>query len=298
MAASSLCTICEEQPESIEHALFLCPWAAKSWFVHPMTFKVNHQAFTSLPRWLDSLTKAQNNVFIASSKPASMVAYQLWFIWKSRCQYVFEKKNPDPFQVAMKAYSAALEFRAIPKNLQPPKHHLKDLEDPQFHSWNPPKQGTLKVNTDASWDPTTLTCGLAAIIRNSNGEVVGGATSTEVASSALNAEALAIGLGLSLASSSSLTSFSLESDSLSLISTLLNPLSLIDWTAVTLLTKIRSKASHFSRVNWLWTSRKANEAANWAASLAKNRVCPLDWFSNPPSSLSRILLYDAASPPP
>ncbi|KAL6214019.1 hypothetical protein ACLB2K_013457 [Fragaria x ananassa] len=116
--------------------------------------------------------------------------------------------------------------------------------------------------------------------------------------SVMAAEALAIKLGLSLASSLSLSSFQLESDSLVLISTLSNSLSIVDWTAARSIAWIRENLKLFQQVNWRWASRKANEAADWVASLALRRVCPIDWFSNPPTSLMRILLFDAVSPPP
>ncbi|KAL6214793.1 hypothetical protein ACLB2K_014225 [Fragaria x ananassa] len=116
--------------------------------------------------------------------------------------------------------------------------------------------------------------------------------------SVMAAEALAIKFGLSLASSLSLSSFQLESDSLVLISTLSNPLSTVDWTAARSIAWIRENLNLFQQVNWCWASRKANEVADWVASLALHRVCLMDWFFNPPTSIMRILLFDVVSPPP
>ncbi|KAL6125031.1 hypothetical protein ACLB2K_077539 [Fragaria x ananassa] len=130
----------------------------------------------------------------------------------------------------------------------------------------------------AACDTVSLSYGLAVVVRNEQGILVAGSSKLVFAPSAIAAEAKAIDLGLCLASSLSLSSFSLESDSLSL--------------------------SHFGfsksfvACDWSWTSRKANSVADFVASLSLQRVCSVDWITKPPTSLMLILLFDAASPPP
>ncbi|KAL6137628.1 hypothetical protein ACLB2K_062918 [Fragaria x ananassa] len=156
----------------------------------------------------------------------------------------------------------------------------------------------IKINTYAAWNIDSAECGLATAARNSLEKIVGGMHNYGSSISVMVVEALAIKLGLSLASSLSLSSFQLESDSLVLISSLSYPLSTVDWTAARSIAWIRENLNLFQQVNWRWVSRKTNEAADWVASLELRRVCPLDWVSNPPSSLMRVLLFDVVSLPP
>ena len=52
LSPTPLCLICEEHEESIEHVIFLCPWALKTWFAHPFSYKkIDTQAFTSFHLW-------------------------------------------------------------------------------------------------------------------------------------------------------------------------------------------------------------------------------------------------------
>ncbi|XP_024196178.1 uncharacterized protein LOC112199381 [Rosa chinensis] len=183
---------------------------------------------------------------------------------------------PNPVAVSTKAFTSSMEYLRIPPCLQLPKHSLPALYTRASQPWVPPPVGSVKINTDAAWDSSSLFCGLAAIARDSSGKVIGGSDKSTFASSSLAAEAQAIALGLKLATSLSLSSFQLESDSLVLISALLNPLSTVDWSASHIIAQIRVRSGLFHRVNWLWSSRVANAAADLVAVLAKRRVCPED----------------------
>ncbi|XP_024179118.1 uncharacterized protein LOC112185138 [Rosa chinensis] len=297
LASSPICTLCEAHSETIEHVLFLCPWAMRTWFCHPLSYKVDPQSVTSLDRWIVTVFRLEDTSSSSNRFFQTHVLFLLWFIWKQRCNSVFNNEIPDPVHTASRAHSAASEYLMIPQGLS------RKITKPitwvtELKLWNPPSPGLLKINTDAAWDERSSECGLASIIRDSNGSVLGGFAKSTHASSSLAAEAMAIVLGLSLASSLSLSSFQLESDSLVLISTFLNPLSSIDWSASRIVAKIRVLAGQFDRVNWLWASRYANQTADLVAALASRRVCTEDWVSNPPPSLMRILLFDAQGPPP
>ncbi|XP_062020902.1 uncharacterized protein LOC133737340 [Rosa rugosa] len=156
-----------------------------------------------------------------------------------------------------------------PPSLQPPKHSLQQHSTRPPHPWAPPPVGRVKINTDAVWESSSLNSGIAVIARDSSGKLIGCSARSTLASSPLTAEAQAIALGLELAISLSHSSFQLESDSLVLISALLNTFSTVDWSASNIITQIRVQSGLFLRVNWLWSSRSANAAADLVAALAK-----------------------------
>ncbi|XP_062005530.1 uncharacterized protein LOC133722675 [Rosa rugosa] len=188
------------------------------------------------------------------------------------------------------------------------KYRIEDLKNLQcLHpppnpssstTWVPPVLGSFKINTDASWNSNSLCCGLAALLRNFIGILHNGLVLTAKANDEEAAESQAILLGLKLAKSLSLSSFSLEADCLSLISALKSPRGSVSWSAISWVRQIKFMAASFSSVNWSWTSREANAAADAAAHLASRLESSLNWVKNPPPSLLHILQSDAVAAPP
>lgn len=143
-----------------------------------------------------------------------------------------------------------------------------------------------------------LMCGVAAIVRNSSGQVLDGLSLHSLAHSATVAEASALTLVCSLcAKFPASTQIIVESDALSLIDAILNPHLLVDWAAQPLVLGLRLFAQASQNVSWVFTSRDANKAADCIASLARRRMCPASWLQQPPSSLFHILLFDGDPPP-
>ncbi|XP_062021040.1 uncharacterized protein LOC133737519 [Rosa rugosa] len=165
------------------------------------------------------------------------------------------------------------------------------------HHWQPPPIHALKINTDAAWHSDSLSCGVAAIVRNHHGRVIAGSVKTLSAPSVFAAEAFAMNEGMVLALSFPHRHVELASDSQSLIKSLTTNVPPADWQATNIITQVRYLAQT-RQVSWLWTSRSANCAADHLAALACRGKCPVNWLSHPPSSLSEILLYDGCPGPP
>lgn len=52
MGLSSLCPICEEHPETVEHMLLLCTWNHGVWFGGALNYHVGTQEITTFDLWL------------------------------------------------------------------------------------------------------------------------------------------------------------------------------------------------------------------------------------------------------
>ncbi|XP_024179082.1 uncharacterized protein LOC112185103 [Rosa chinensis] len=152
----------------------------------------------------------------------------------------------------------------------------------------------IALDTDRGRPPEMVVAAVAAIVRNASGHMIAGSNMSLYAFSAIAAEALTIIEGLSLAASLNISSFILESDSAPLIPALNLPKYSLDWTAAPLFWKIRSLSESFTSISWLWSSRQANQAADFVAALASRRMCPVDWVSNPPSSFLALLSVDSS----
>lgn len=92
--------------------------------------------------------------------------------------------DPDPIVVASSTYQAASEFVATQFG---PLHVSSLVCVSKASLWCPPLPGHFKINTDASWNSSSLSCGLDAILRNNCGvllnsfSLLGSACSTEAA---------------------------------------------------------------------------------------------------------------------
>lgn len=228
----------------------------------------------------------------------SHISFLLWHIWKHRCHCIFRHDIPQPRKISQSAFMAASEFLASnspklhlsPSHKETPPVHQAS-EPPTRDHWIPPPPDCFKINSDASWHASTLSCGIATLVRNHNGLVIDGSTKVITALSPLAAEALALCEGLKLAASLPQVPIIVESDNLSLIDALKSGAPPSDWNASNIISQARY-LSLTRQISWHWASRKANLAADHLAALAYSRKCPPDWVVNPPSSLSNILLYD------
>lgn len=115
VSPSPLCPLCHDFPESVEHVLFLCPWARKFWYASSLSFRPNDQAFSLLDRWV--LTISCCSVFLSLEKQwiLSHASFVCWSIWKAWCSFTYDHHCaglPTPDVVARLASRDISEFLA------------------------------------------------------------------------------------------------------------------------------------------------------------------------------------------
>ncbi|KAL6189011.1 hypothetical protein ACLB2K_040401 [Fragaria x ananassa] len=164
-------------------------------------------------------------------------------------------------------------------------------------SWIPPPPNSIKINSDAAWKADSNLGGIAVIVRDSTGPIISGHTGKTYACSALAAELIAICDGLILLSSLPSTPVMFASDSKIIIDAFKSNTPPKDWKIANLFSQARYLSST-RQISWLWTSRKANRAADHLAALALCDSCPANWIVNPPVSLMNVLVADGFPGPP
>ncbi|KAL4369220.1 hypothetical protein GQ457_05G009730 [Hibiscus cannabinus] len=152
--------------------------------------------------------------------------------------------------------------------------------------WTPPNNGFVKINCDASFSLNPPVAAVAAILRDSDGRIVGGEASKIQARSIDVAEALAIRLGVETAAKAGLTHILVESDNLNLVNHIVDH---SFWETMTIEKDILALSLKFSSCYFSFISRKCNQAAHWVAKNFRSSACPRDWPTNVPHGLRRLL---------
>ncbi|XP_021833605.1 uncharacterized protein LOC110773395 [Prunus avium] len=148
-------------------------------------------------------------------------------------------------------------------------------------------------------DPSaTGLAGVGCVIRNSNGDLLGGESRINVRSAPIEAEAEAVLSGLHLAKEQGHHDVVLECDSQVVVQSLRDRKRAIPWKIYPFIQAIRRLVSWFSSIHWTWIPRTANKAAHVAATIANLRVRHLRWASQPPPSLVLVLSRDGLPGPP
>ncbi|KAL4367152.1 hypothetical protein GQ457_05G012660 [Hibiscus cannabinus] len=273
------CPRCHDSVESVEHVLFFCPHAQAVWKASDFNYCPSLEGFPCFAKWWLHLFYSFMTV---DHCHLSLVAFVCWFLWKSRNALVFQGSCDNPIEIWHLAARSDAEFKDV--NSIPSRPLPNFLVSP----WQSPPADFIKVNCDASFDHRTKKAGLAAIFRNSNGEVVGGSTMLVSSFSVVTAEALACRLGVVAAFRQGWKKIILESDNEGVISRLLKH-EFSCWESASVEADILSFSFLFDVCSFSFVRRSSNGAADWLAKNTRNHSCPRDWVLSIPPELASLL---------
>lgn len=134
----------------MEHAFLLCPWVTPIWFGLQICPVPNATSVSSCTNWLTDLLT--NHVPFVTLDPQMVVLLYvtLWFIWIERNEVVFSSAKPNPLGILHRAKAYTVEvmetFTNVPDgpSARVPSAKIVSL-------WRLPREGVLKINSDASF---------------------------------------------------------------------------------------------------------------------------------------------------
>ncbi|RYQ87650.1 hypothetical protein Ahy_B09g095174 [Arachis hypogaea] len=209
-----------KEEETNEHALFLCDWTRTVWFGSQSQCIPSKENVKSIGDWLQQMYKNGKTANRAeSTQNWSRIGIILWSIWKARNMQVYNYIEPNPELVINQARKLEQEYSSHTEEVN------KKIMEPSTRSkvpvkWRPPPQGWLKLNTDAAFSNVTKTGAAAAVIRDHQGNVLGGTVNNITTRSTLSAEAQAIRKAIILANNLGLQKVTIELDNQVLVQTL------------------------------------------------------------------------------
>ncbi|XP_009344695.2 uncharacterized protein LOC103936570 [Pyrus x bretschneideri] len=277
--------------EFVEHMLLLCPWVEPIWFGGPLNYRVNRANISNFPAWVLSFIGSDLGSKDEIARILMNVAFTCWFIWKTRCSFVYDNRGIYPNQVIMSISNSVNGF--LEASVASEGHPQRNLSRPGPPAcWGPPGHPFLKVNVDASWEASSKSGFAGVVIRYHAGKFVAARRGMVGATNVAAAEAAAILLGCELAKALALECIIVESDSKENILCLAQGCSRGSWEAFPVISKALRLGGLFQDCRWSWVPRSANLAAHVLASRSIPEMCDVNWVNFPPSSLVHVLNKD------
>ncbi|XP_042950258.1 uncharacterized protein LOC122282367 [Carya illinoinensis] len=159
---SPLCPVCNQEPESVMHALWSCTLVQDVWGLSLRKLQkrlVMESSFKEL--WVHLLSVLEDDELDA-------FAATIFQIWKRRNNLVFENKFWDPGKLVGAARNAVSEFLSANETSTTIQAGINQ----SVHSWSPPPLYVFKANWDAAVDRGRSKIGVGVVIRDWEGRVV------------------------------------------------------------------------------------------------------------------------------
>ena len=243
----SALSVCSRM-KPLEHLFLLCTWVRLIWFGSALSYKVDGEGLSSWARWCQDLFSP--NFGSASSRHwvQTYIAFTCWFIWKARCDCVFNKVPLNPVSVLLKmsaTLDSFLKARTVVALSEVARHASALL----VSSCCAPSAPFYKINVDASWSKFTLRGYAGVIVRAAEGRFVAAARYPICAPSAIAAEALTLFHGCKWGSDLGYQQVIFESDSSEVISCLTSS-DVGNWEAFPTLARVRLLGASFQSCRW------------------------------------------------
>ncbi|CAI0556201.1 unnamed protein product [Linum tenue] len=284
--APSDCPFCG-LPETQLHCLRDCDWTRRLW--QPCSdngiFKQG-EGFSGRDWFLNSFESHSN-------ENLQRFCAILWFIWKERCNHMFNNKKLEAEEIIPKALDWLSDYLQAQGTVSANMNHPSN---PQ--GWRPPPSGSFKMNSDAGVLRLNG-IGLGCVLRDWNENFLGAVAGKESGTCRpVEAEARALVAGLREANRRGWSALIVESDCMKLIQMLDKGEE--DRTELEIWCKeIRELASineAFSgkKVEWAFVPRKSNAVAHCLAHLdgSWDQICI--WTDSPPYSIRSLLEAEKA----
>uniref|UniRef100_A0A803QB70 Reverse transcriptase domain-containing protein n=1 Tax=Cannabis sativa TaxID=3483 RepID=A0A803QB70_CANSA len=190
---------------------------------------------------------------------------KIWqqLIWKRRNQFIFQHKKHDD------SYWLPWALETLDINLWHDLQQQKVQQSPAKSSWQPPPIGKFLINSDASVIPNLSGCGISAIIRNHNGEML--AVETRFIPGFISVvmdETVAIRMGLDLALSWSCSDVVIGADCQTVVNAIKNKEAInTDWGNI--IQSIMKTCCNFHSSKFIFYPRTCNKVANSLANWAR-----------------------------
>ncbi|KAL9295794.1 putative ribonuclease H domain, reverse transcriptase zinc-binding domain-containing protein [Arabidopsis thaliana] len=267
MRIDPTCSRCRQANESINHALFTCPFATIAWRLADIQSLQTNSFSDDIEDNISTvLSLTHDNTSTDFQKLLSF--WLLWRIWKARNNSVFNDFRESSSTTVLKAQAETKEWLNATR-IQPNSSPRPQTNAAAQKRWTPPPPRTVKCNFDASYNVQNLEAIGDWIIRDHDGiSQHWGSLSLDHTSNPLEAEAKALLTALQQTWIRGYTRVIMEGDSQTLIH-LVNGFT-SNGSLTNILMDIHLWAAKFLSIKFCFIRREGNTIAHDLAKSAYN----------------------------
>ncbi|XP_026400426.1 uncharacterized protein LOC113296312 [Papaver somniferum] len=163
-SSDTQCGFCGNHYETIEHLLLECSFSKTVWRHLNINIEEEQNKFGSVSEWAEDWFSSNLN----SSNEKRLLSLMIgsWVLWKDRCDAIFQGVALNPLNTVHR-----INFY-LNSHMNTSSMHISDSMHNTSSSllavsrWKPPRQDTLKFNTDASFSHDTNQLGTGMVLRN------------------------------------------------------------------------------------------------------------------------------------
>ncbi|RYR45359.1 hypothetical protein Ahy_A07g031198 [Arachis hypogaea] len=166
-ALTPTCSICQEQDETIEHAILLCPWTRAVWFGSSLQIVPTVYNVGSFEKWMmNTIDKIKSETGNEQDKFLCNLGCVCWCIWKARNQHIFQQTKINPQKAIIYSEQLAAEYLNATKDFNRDNKPIGGrIGESRRIIWRPPPHNRAKVNTDVAFHSETGMAASAAVMR-------------------------------------------------------------------------------------------------------------------------------------
>ncbi|KAJ1390975.1 Ribonuclease H-like superfamily [Sesbania bispinosa] len=212
----------------------------------------------------------------------------VWSIWKTRNDFHFNNKTPDPMFTITRTMLFLNHFHGITE--QGSSRGNNTWRNYASFAWRPPQTAAVKFNCDASFNKISKAGTAAVVARDHEGIILAVSSEKFFAPNSLVAEALAVRAGCILASSCGWPQSYIESDNQVTIEGIGS--GKVNWEIHHIIEDIKRISSYLPHCGFLWTNRQGNKVAHALADAVARRDSPIVSSSSIPREVKALTEVD------
>ncbi|XP_026384327.1 uncharacterized protein LOC113279895 [Papaver somniferum] len=216
-----------------------------------------------------------------------MITVTMWFIWKSRCELIFNNSRCTSSSLKHRILTYCNENKIHINNnasIDQVARRLIDINEASCNNnrWIPLPIGKLKINVDAYILPDHFTAGIALIIRDFSGRMVEAWTLVERSRDVAQAEAVAVLKALQWIAQLQLQNVIVEGDNKEVMESISGTQITTRWIDANVIRDCQHLLKCLGNVQVCFRNRKCNQVTDLLARYARNNNCARKWSSELP----------------
>lgn len=273
VSVDNMCPVCNEEEESVEHALVKCRLTGRVWQLYNQN--ITMEECREFPSWLKNRLTGQ------SKENKTKILTLCWSIWRARNDLVWNNRRWKEIKIIAKAWEYFSQWKvAQSRKIEPPIQPSFPGDSESL--WVKPHYNEVKISTDAVIFEEQGRSGIGLIARNHEGHLLSARTKTfsEVMNPSL-VEVMAIKEALSWAKDMRWNIVTIESDCLAIVQMIRSAAPMRSRIG-RLVQECRDLVSKLNNLKLYFIKRSANMSAHELARVSHmypDRV--FDWSSVP-----------------